>query len=139
MTDSNKGEVFPEDSQVKRSCGGNPWNLPQKLPRAYDAESDDFTVEEALEELAALGFVAGDMVPHLALLCVCQRLLGYYDVCSAFGEHMNVAVQKVNGGRAESYPFDVAMKIIGYYLRSWGGCPYMVCEGGIDYSELTFN
>lgn len=120
---------------------GDPWQLPQNLPRPCetgDCESDTFAPEEAEFEFGDLGFFAGRMVPHLACLSVCQRMLGYYDVCEAFAEHMDVVVKAINGQAADAYPYETAMRIVGYFLRTWEGCPNMVCAGGMDYSELMF-
>lgn len=56
----------------------------------------------------------------------------YIEVCRFFHLQLNDAAKHVNGGTAAQYPYYDGIDIVGYFSKTWQGCPEEVCAGGYD-------
>lgn len=123
----------PVEVPAEESSPADPWEMErtgiQWCDCGEDHELDRIDAEIDLEEL---GFFEGDLVPHLAVCAECQKMWNYVEVCEFFYDHVAYSAKKVNGEVAETYPYPVAVDIIGYFYKTWQGCPREVCEGGYD-------
>lgn len=111
----------------------DPWEMERTGIQWCDCEEDhELERIDAVIDLEELGFFEGDMVPHLAVCAECQKMWNYVEVCEFFYDHVAYSAKKINGEVAAAYPYPVAVDIIGYFYKTWQGCPREVCEGGYD-------
>lgn len=117
------------------SSPSDPWDLPEQGLRWCDCGEDCPPPgrDVAEGELLSMGYGEGDAVPHLAVIAACQKMWSYETVCAFFTDHVDLSAQRVNGKVEQAYSFGIAVDIIGYFSRTWQGCPEEVCD-----DERTF-
>ena len=102
----------------------DPWLMPrsgmQYCECGQGCEVDRELVDEVLAEY---GFGSADQVPHSTVITVCADIWGYDEVCDFFLDHVNLSARRVDGHVLESYPYGVAVDMVGYFSKTWQGCP----------------
>ncbi|MFP7706422.1 hypothetical protein [Trueperella sp. LYQ141] len=113
------------------------WEMPNEGMQWCDCgagcEIDRETVEDEL------WFILEDIpewVSHRTVCQVIQELWNYESVCNFFFDHVALSARAVYGKVAEKYPYSVAVDIVGYFSKTWNGCPEIACEGGLNWSDI---
>lgn len=123
----------PMEVPAEEPSLADPWEMERTGIQWCDCgEYHELERIDAVIDLEELGFYEDDLVPHLAVCAECQKMWNYVEVCEFFYDHVAYSAKKVNGEVAAAYPYPVAVDIIGYFYKTWQGCPREVCEGGYD-------
>lgn len=114
------------------------WEMPttglQWCDCGCDCEVDEELICDYMEDV--LGERTPEWVTHPELCRVIQELWNYESVCAFFFDHVDLSAKKINGSVAKRYRGTVATAIIGYFSKTWNGCPEEACEGGMDWSDV---
>lgn len=78
--------------------------------------------------------VVGDSewITHKEVEFITMDLWAYESVCRFFLMQVEEASVKVHGAVAEKYPFETGIEIVGYFSKTWNGCPDEICSTILD-------
>lgn len=113
------------------------WELPDQGIQWCDCGKDHPLTLEYVRSLAdELGIGESDEISHPEVVELTMEVWGYVEVCRFFHLALNAAAEHVHGSVAAQYPVDTAFDIIGYFSKTWQGCPVEACEGGYSSSDV---
>lgn len=115
----------------------NVWEMPNRGMQRCDCGQGCQIDQELVEE--EFWLVLNDepeWVSHQNLCRIIQEFWRYESVCNFFFDHVMLSARVVYGKIAEKYPYLIAVDIVGYFSKTWNGCPEMACEGGQDWSDI---
>lgn len=106
------------------------WDLPDTgLPWCDCGKAHPLTAQLVRERAESLGFTFGQEMTHRQLVKLAMEVWNYVAVCRFFHLQLNGAVEFVYGRLAPSYPYAQGINIVGYFSKTWQGCPEEACQG----------
>lgn len=104
------------------------WSMPDKGLEWCDCgESHDLSKEMA-EDSALYIAENPEWMTHKEVIEATMDLWAYVAVCEFFLMKVNDSATVIAGEPKEKYPFEQAVEIIGYFSKTWQGCPEQICE-----------
>ena len=115
----------------------DPWeDIPQALePEGGECQRVLMDPHVVIFALEMLGYGEHDMVPHAVVGRICQKIWWYEAVCSFFTDHLDRSAKAVNGSVQQAYEFYTAVDIVGYFVRTWNGCPELACQANFSFGR----
>jgi hypothetical protein len=71
-----------------------------------------------------------EWMTHDEVIMIAMDMWNYESVCEFFLMKVRDCAVAVHGEVAQKYPFETGLEIIGYFMKTWHGCPELACEGG---------
>ncbi|WP_404286960.1 hypothetical protein [Glutamicibacter arilaitensis] len=106
------------------------WNMPDKgQPWCDCGEAHELSADIVYEFAEELRLDPRSSMSHLQLIELTMEVWNFEEVCRFFHLALNDAAQIIHGKVAEHYPFAVGIDIVGYFSKTWQGCPEEVCGG----------
>lgn len=106
------------------------WQMPTEGMGWCDCGKGCELDKESIEKKFRLLFgKEPEWVPHPQLCLVIQKTWLYEEVCDFFFDHVTRSAAAVHGKPAKEYPYQVAVEIVGYFSKTWQGCPSEICGG----------
>lgn len=109
------------------------WDMPDSGLQWCDCGGDHQLQRDDISDIAShLSIEEDATITHQQLVILTMELWNYVEVCRFFHLRLNDAAQHIHGTIAELYPYEDGMDIVGYFSKTWQGCPEEVCAGGFD-------
>ncbi|WP_426733550.1 hypothetical protein [Glutamicibacter sp. 2E12] len=105
------------------------WSMPSQGLAWYDCgKGHELTEEIVLQAMAAAGFGPGRPLAHGQLAELIADLWHYSQVCRFFHLAVEQAAMRIHGKVDEIYPWEHSTDIVGYFSKTWQGCPDAACQ-----------
>lgn len=106
------------------------WTMPDKGLSWCDCGKDHpLTLDIVAGFAEELGIKAQDSISHHELVELTMEVWNYESVCRFFHLVLNESAERVHGSVADSYPLGIGLDIVGYFSKTWQGCPDEDCWG----------
>ncbi len=113
------------------------WDLPDQGVQWCDCGQDHaLTLDFVIDVAEDLGHDDEVFLTHQEVVELTMEVWGFAEVCRFFHLALNAAAECVNGAVEEEYRTFVAFDIVGYFSKTWQGCPAQACEGGYSSSDI---
>lgn len=113
------------------------WEMPDQGIQWCDCGKDHPLTLDYVQWLAEeLGIGESDKISHHEVVELTMEVWKYAEVCRFFHLAQNSAAEHIHGSVAAKYPANTAFDIIGYFSKTWQGCPMEACEGGFPSDEV---
>lgn len=111
------------------------WDMPDTSAGVCDCGGNCTTNREVVLEVAHhLGFDKKWLL-HDEIIDMAMELWAYEAVCEFFLMVINDSAKAVNGEVANRYPFERGIEIVGYFSKTWQGCPDDTCRTVREFGE----
>lgn len=122
-------ELFSDVKTVEApAVAPSVWEMPDTSFGWCDCGDDCSVDRELIVEVADDLEFDKEWVTHDEVIDWAMALWNYEAVCEFFLMVVNDAAKAVHGEPAERYPFEKAVEIVGYFSKTWQGCPDETCR-----------
>ena len=109
------------------------WSVPSRGITWCDCGADhELTEEHVFNTLIDIGLNPAHMLTHSELVELTAEVWSYDEVCRFFHLALEESAQRIHGGIDERYPLREALSIVGYFSKTWQGCPEADCTSWDD-------
>ncbi|AZA14641.1 hypothetical protein ACFPVT_03555 [Corynebacterium choanae] len=127
-----------EHSSYTPSGSINPWTMPTTGMQWCDCGADcELEREEVAAMFTDLGFDDGNLVPVDVVAAIIQHIWDYESVCVFFVDHLRRSLKAIHGSMETMVLFAEAVDIVGYFTKTWQGCPELdECTDTINFLRI---
>ncbi|MGP9487523.1 hypothetical protein ACT3UD_08220 [Glutamicibacter sp. 287] len=106
------------------------WTMPDKgLSWCDCGAAHELSADIVYGFAEELGLDTREAMTHPQLVELTMEVWNFEAVCRFFHLALNEATQFIHGTVAEEYPFAEGIDIVGYFSKTWQGCPAAECRG----------
>jgi len=105
------------------------WSMPNRGLAWCDCGDDhELTEDFVFKTLIEIGLEPSRMLTHEELTELTAAVWMHDEVCRFFELAVNEAAKAIHGGVDEIYPLRHTLEIVGYFSKTWQGCPEEDCR-----------
>lgn len=105
------------------------WTMPSSgLSWCDCGQEHELTANFVYQTILEAGFEPDRPLSHEQLAAVIADVWDYCEVCRFFYLAVEQAARRIHGKVDESYPLSHSVDIVGYFSKTWQGCPDAACQ-----------
>lgn len=105
------------------------WDMPSRGIKWCDCGEDhELTEDFVFNTLIDIGLQPTRMLTHTELIELTAAVWNYEEVCRFFELAVEESAKAIHGGVDEFYPLRHTLQIVGYFSKTWQGCPEADCQ-----------
>lgn len=113
----------------------NVWDLPDTSSGLCECGNNCMVTRELLIDIAFHLRFDREWLTHDEVIDLAMEVWNYDGVCEFFLIVINDSAKAVFGEVAERYPFEKGLEIVGYFSKTWQGCPDTSCRVIREFGE----
>lgn len=105
------------------------WSMPNRGIVWCDCgQEHELTEEFVFGTLVEIGLQPSRMLTHQELVELTAAVWNYDEVCRFFELAVEDAARMIHGKVDTRYPLEHSLPIVGYFSKTWQGCPEEDCQ-----------
>lgn len=105
------------------------WSMPSRgLAWCDCGKGHELTESIVFRAIGEAGYEPSRPLTHSQLVDLIAQVWHYSEVCRFFHLAVEQAATRIHGKVDAVYPLDHSVDIVGYFSKTWQGCPDAACQ-----------